>query len=120
VFLLIVVATQLKRPDPPAPSPANGPVAPEPGPAPAPSGITVDSAYLIGRWRGDADSDCGSSFNNDGSWTERNGGSGTWSLSGDRLTLTANTTIVVQVVPVDANTMTLVQPDGSLARALRC
>jgi hypothetical protein len=85
-----------------------------------PAANTIDAAYLIGRWRGDNDSDCSSSFNSDGSWTEREGGSGSWSLAGDRLTLTANTTITLQVIPIDANTMTFVQPDGSLVRANRC
>ncbi len=119
VFMLLMIAAaaqQFNRQQPPAPGPPNGFVPPEPGPAE----IRVDAAYLIGQWRGDNDQDCGSSFNGDGSWTERNGGSGSWSLSGDRLTLTANSTITVQVVPVDANTMTLVQPDGSLTRANRC
>ena len=123
VFLVLVVAAgvaQLNQPRQPGPGPVPPEPTPGPGPAPAPPAIAVDAAYLVGRWRGDNDGDCGSSFNSDGSWTERNGGSGSWSLSGDRLTLTANTTIVVQVVPIDANTMTLVQPDGSLARANRC
>jgi hypothetical protein len=121
VFLLLFVAAaaaQINRPPPPAPGPPNGLVPPEPAPEPAAS--TVDATYLVGRWRGDNDADCGSSFNSDGSWTEREGGSGSWSLSGDRLTLTAGSTVVLQVVPVDANTMTLVQPDGALVHANRC
>jgi len=93
---------------------------PGPGPGPAPPAVTVDSAYIVGRWRGDADGDCGSSFNGDGTWTDRDGRGGTWSLSGDRLTLIGNTTLVLQVVPIDANAMTLIQPDGSPVRALRC
>jgi hypothetical protein len=128
IFLLLFVATALQQVRAP-PSPAvqpNNPTQIEPAPAPAPSPATppgtiaVDASYLVGRWRGDNDNDCGSSFNSDGSWSERNGGVGSWSLSGDRLTLAANSTIVMQVVPVDANTMTLVQPDGSLVRANRC
>jgi hypothetical protein len=123
IFLLLMIAAaaqQLNRPQPPTPGPPNGFVPPEPAPGPAPAVNTIDAAYLIGRWRGDNDSDCGSSFNSDGSWTEREGGSGSWSLAGDRLTLTANTTITLQVIPIDANTMTFVQPDGSLVRANRC
>ena len=125
VFLVLVIAAgfaQLNQGRQPGPGPVPpGPTPdPGPGPAPAPPPMTVDAAYIVGRWHGDNDADCGSSFNSDGSWTERGGGNGTWSLSGDRLTLTGVTTLVLQVVPVDANTMTLVQPDGSLVRAIRC
>ena len=123
VFLVLVVAAgfaQLNPPPPPVPGPPNGFVPPEPGPAPTPGPITVDAAYLVGRWTSAGEGDCSSSFNNDGTFTARDGGQGMWNLAGDRLTLSGTSTVTLQVVPVDANTMTLVQADGSLVRAVRC
>ena len=83
-----------------------------------PSGL--DANYFVGRWSSDGESDCNSSFNNDGTFTANDGRTGYWRLDGDRLTLTGNTTLTLQVAPIDQNTMTLVNPDGSLIRATRC
>jgi hypothetical protein len=106
-------------PQPPA-AQADEPAPPQTEqPAPAEGGTTLDSSYLVGRWS-DASGGCGSMFNNDGTFTADDGSRGLWNLTGDRLTLTGNSTLIVQVVPVDSNTMTLVKPDGSLIRATRC
>lgn len=110
VFLVLFIAAaaaqinQARMPINPPPQP-NGPVQP-------------DEAYLVGRWT--SDGACGSTFDSDGSFTAIDGGRGLWSMAGDRLTLTGNSTLVLQVVPIDTNTMTLVNPDGSLIRATRC
>jgi hypothetical protein len=99
--------------DQPAP---NSPPAQQASPA-APG---LDASYFVGRWSSDGATDCNSSFNNDGTFTANDGRTGYWRLDGDRLTLTGNTTLVLQVSPIDQNTMTLVNPDGSLIRATRC
>jgi hypothetical protein len=93
----------------------NGPVQAE---QPARAAPTLDSAYMVGRWTSDAS--CASSFNSDGSFTSPDGSRGLWSLAGDQLTLTGNSTLTLQVLPIDANNMTLVQPDGSTMRVARC
>jgi len=87
---------------------------------PAESGVSLDWSYMVGRWTSDTNDNCGSSFNNDGTFTAQNGARGYWSLTGNQLTLTGNSSLTLRVVPVDANTMTLVNPDGSLVRATRC
>jgi hypothetical protein len=117
VLLVATAVAQIRQPQPVLnpPSQPNGPNQPE---QPPPAALAVDSAYLVGRWTSDAN--CGSVFNEDGTFTAVDGGRGLWSLSGDRLTLTGSSTLVLQVVPIDANTMTLVNPDGSLVRATRC
>jgi len=73
---------------------------------------------VIGRWT--SDGVCNSGFNSDGSFNSGNGGTGYWSLAGDQLTLTGTSTMTLRVVPIDANNMSLVQPDGTTIRATRC
>lgn len=135
VFVLLFGAaaiSQRNRAPAPAPTPA-GPTTPNPAapveqPAPnpppveqpAPAAPALDANYFIGRWSSDGETDCNSSFNSDGTFTANNGGRGYWSLEGDRLTLTGDSTLVLQVSPIDQNTMTLINPDGSLVRATRC
>ena len=77
----------------------------------------LDASYIVGRWT--SDGNCNSSFNSDGSFNNE-GNTGYWSLVGDRLTMTGTSTVVLQVVPADANNMTLIQADGSSIRATRC
>jgi hypothetical protein len=145
IFLLLLVATAMTMvnrarpaaqtakpsaaaaaPSPAAPAQADQPAPQESQPAAdqgAPSQAsapTLDSNYLLGRWTSGNGDTCSSIFNSDGTFTAANGGRGYWSLAGDRLALTGTTTLVFQVVPVDMNNMTLVQPDGSLIRATRC
>lgn len=133
VFLLLIVAAAVAQinqartnfapqPQASAAAPAVQPSPPAQAdqPAPATSGGTLDSSFLVGRWTSDANGDCGSSFNNDGTFTAPDGRRGYWNLSGDQLTLTGTSTLTLRVVPIDASTMTLVNPDGSLVRASRC
>jgi len=128
VFVVLLIATavqQINQPRMPVNPPVqpNGPVQPEqptpvPAPAPAPAAPMLDSAYMVGRWT--SDGNCGSIFSSDGTFQAYDGGTGQWSLAGDQLTLTANSTLTLRVVPIDMNTMTLINPDGSLIRANRC
>jgi hypothetical protein len=48
------------------------------------------------------------------------GGVGLWNLDGDELTLTGARTATVRVVPVNQDTMTVINADGSLGRSTRC
>jgi hypothetical protein len=80
----------------------------------------LDRAYMMGRWTDDGD--CGNAvdFLPDGRLLASNGREGLWNLAGDRLTMTVDQTITLQVVPIDQNTMNVVNPDGSLGRSTRC
>jgi len=95
------------------------------GAVPAASGpVQLDRAYLLGRWTDD--SDCGSEasnlieFTQDGRFLAANGGTGLWNLDGDELTMTGRETATIRIVPIDQNTMTVVNADGSLGRSTRC
>jgi len=98
---------------------AGGQALAQPAAPPAPAGTpTVDTSYLIGRWT--SDGICNSGFNADGSFESGDGSRGYWTLAGDRLTLTGTSSMTLQVIPVDANNMTLIQPNGAPIRASRC
>jgi len=86
----------------------------------ASGGVTLDRAYILGRWGDDGNCSDAIVFNTDGRWVAANGATGLWNLAGDRLTVTGNQTLTLQIVPVDQNTMTVVNPDGSLGRSERC
>jgi hypothetical protein len=92
------------------------------GATPASSGaINLDRTFLIGRWSdtGDCRGDV-ITFNQDGSFLAANGGGGLWNLDGDRLTMTGRATATVRVAPIDQDTMTVINADGSLGRSTRC
>jgi hypothetical protein len=91
------------------------------GAVPASSGtIRLDRTFLLGRWTDDNDCDNVIEFNQDGGFVAANGGTGLWNLDGDRLTMTGNQTATLRVVPIDQNTMTVINADGSLGRSTRC
>ncbi len=89
-------------------------------PAAAAGPVTLDRAYVMGRWTDDGD--CGNAveFGSDGRFTAANGAGGLWHLAGDQLTMTGSGTLTLQIVPIDQNTMNVVNPDGSLGRSTRC
>ena len=77
-------------------------------------------AYVVGRWTDSADCSVAASFLADGRFVAHNGNAGRWTLRGDRLTLTDESTLTLQIVPIDQNRMNVVNPDGSLGRSTRC
>jgi hypothetical protein len=88
---------------------------------PASSGaVNLDRTYVMGRWTDDGN--CGNAieFTQDGRFITASGGGGLWNLDGDRLTMTGRATATIRIVPVDQNTMTVVNTDGSLGRSTRC
>jgi hypothetical protein len=92
-----------------------------PASAPGPGGTMLDRAYLLGHWTDNGDCGKAISFNQDGSFTNADGGSGLWNLDGDRLTMTGQaSTVRVRVTPIDQNTITVINADGSLGRSTRC
>ena len=92
------------------------------GAVPASSSGTVplDRAFMMGRWTDDGDCSKGVQFNQDGGYTNADGGGGLWNLDGDRLTLTGDSTITFRLSPIDQNTITVIHDDGSLGRSTRC
>ena len=95
---------------------------------PAPAAVAgsgaaaIDRAYMLGRWT-DHDDDCdrAADFFADGRFVPASGPEGLWSLNGDRLSIVSEgNTFTVQLVPIDRNTMTVVNADGSLGRSTRC
>jgi hypothetical protein len=86
----------------------------------AADGFPLNRAYIVGRWTDHGDCSLASEFTMDGRFIANNGNEGLWNLAGDRLTLQGERTLTLQIVPIDQNTMTVVNADGSLGRSTRC
>ena len=85
--------------------------------------VVLSRAYVVGRWTDSGNCDEGVDLANDGSFTAVNDTHGLWNLQDDRLTMTGSTgdrTISFRVIPVDQNTMSVVNQDGSIGRSTRC
>jgi hypothetical protein len=89
-------------------------------PASSGGGVTLDRAYVVGRWTDNGDCSLAAEFAGDGRFFANNGTGGLWNLQGDQLTMTGSATLTLQIVPIDQNTMNVVNPDGSLGRSTRC
>jgi hypothetical protein len=89
-------------------------------PASSSGPVRLDRTYMMGRWTDDNDCDNAIEFNQDGGFVAANGGTGLWNLEGDRLTMTGRDTATIRVSPIDQNTMTVINGDGSLGRSTRC
>jgi hypothetical protein len=86
----------------------------------AAGGITLNRDYVAGRWTDNGDCSVAVDFGLDGRFTANNGAGGLWNLDGDRLTMSGSSTLTLQIVPIDQDTMNVVNPDGSLGRSTRC
>lgn len=89
-------------------------------PASSSGTVRLDRTYMMGRWTDDNDCSNVIEFNQDGGFVAANGGTGLWNLDGDRLTMTGRDTATIRVSPIDQNTMTVINADGSLGRSTRC
>jgi hypothetical protein len=83
---------------------------------------TVDRAFLIGRWTDARDCDEAGEFAADGRYTNAAGVGASWTLEGDRLTVTfaGASPRTLRVSALDQNTLNVVNPDGSIGRSTRC
>jgi hypothetical protein len=91
------------------------------GATPASSGApTLDRSFLVGRWTDNGDCSDVIEFTQDGRFIAANGGGGLWNLDGDRLTMTGRATATIRITPIDNDTMTVINTDGSLGRSTRC
>jgi hypothetical protein len=91
-----------------------------PAPPPAGARIVIDSAFIVGRWTDDEDCGHAVRFLADGAFVTLEGTSGMWRLDGDRLTLSGSGTITLGLVPLDQDTMEVINPDGTVGRSTRC
>jgi hypothetical protein len=91
--------------------------APVHGPAAA---VKLDTQLLIGLWTDDGDCSEAIEFSDDGHFTNADGTGGDWQLDGDELTMSGTSSTTIRIVPVDRNTLTIVNADGSLGRSTRC
>ena len=82
---------------------------------------TLTPAMLTGRWGDNGDCTKDIVFNADGTFRSYTGGSGAWSLNGDRMTMTgAGGAFEVRVSLVDQNTLMIGNADGSIGMSQRC
>ena len=70
-------------------------------PASSSGTVTLDRAYMMGRWTDDNDCSNVIEFNQDGGFVAANGGTGLWNLDGDRLTMTGRDTATIRISPID-------------------
>jgi hypothetical protein len=94
---------------------ANAPAAPpQAGHAPTP-------AQLVGRWGDNGDCSKDIVFSADGAFRSYTGGSGSWSLSGDVMTMSgAAGTFQVRVTILNDNQLLIGNPDGAIGISQRC
>ena len=81
--------------------------------------IALSRAFLIGAWTDDGDCDHAVEFLGDGRYFSGNA-RGIWQLDGHELTLTSDAILVVQLVPLDRDTIGVIGEDGSLGQSTRC
>jgi hypothetical protein len=86
----------------------------------AASGVVLDRTFIMGRWTDNEDCDNAIEFTQDGRFITAEGRGGLWNLDGDRLTLSGRATGTMRIVPIDQDTITVVNEDGSLGRSTRC
>lgn len=89
-------------------------------PASASGAPALDRAYVTGRWSDKEDCSDAVEFTADGRFVTADGRGGLWNLQGDEMTMSGNGTVTMRIVPIDQNTMTVVNTDGSLGRSTRC
>jgi len=90
-------------------------------PAPACAAqIAADRAFMVGAWTDNGDCADAATLADDGRFATANGAQGLWHMEAGRLTMTGSSTMILQVTPVDRNTIAVVNPDGTRGRSTRC
>lgn len=80
----------------------------------------VDNDFMIGRWTDDGDCNDAVEFAEGGVFHTPEGAVGRWSLVGDRLTVSGAGTLTMRIVPVDDDTIDVINADGGQGRSTRC
>lgn len=89
--------------------------------AAAPSSGQVTREFLIGRWTDNNDCNNTITFAADGTFTVPGGRGGVWVLDGDRLTFSGGAgSRSARVQAPNADTIMLINEDGSVGRSTRC
>jgi hypothetical protein len=125
---LIVAVLFIAACSPPAPAGTTEAQAPQSAQGdagkPAGAGQAGDAptpAQLVGRWGDNGDCSKDIVFNADGTFRSYTGGSGTWSLDGDVMTMSgAAGTFQVNVSILNGNQLLIGNPDGSIGISQRC
>jgi hypothetical protein len=91
-----------------------------PAQATAPSsGVTA--AALVGRWGDNGDCTKDIVFDANGTFRSYTGGSGTWSLNGDMITMSGSGgTFTLRVQSLNDHQLLIGNPDGSIGTSQRC
>ena len=86
-----------------------------------PAAADVDRAYIVGAWTDSDDCEAAVAFADDGTFLTAEGGEGMWRLDGAELVLAGLGGIrTLRIVPVDDDTMDVINEDGSRGRSTRC
>lgn len=81
--------------------------------------VTAD--FLVGAWGDNGDCTSTITYNADGSFRMADGSTGTWTLEGDRVTMSgAGGEFSVQVTKGNDNQLLIGQPDGGFGISQRC
>ena len=87
----------------------------------AQAGDAPTPAQLVGRWGDNGDCTKDIVFNADGTFRSYTGGSGTWSLDGDVMTMTSTGgTFQVRTTILNGNQLLVGNPDGTIGISQRC
>ena len=87
----------------------------------AQAGDPPTPAQLVGRWGDNGDCTKDIVFNADGTFRSYTGGSGTWSLDGDVMTMTSTAgTFQVRTTILNGNQLLVGNPDGAIGISQRC
>ena len=87
----------------------------------AQAGDAPTPAQVVGRWGDNGDCTKDIVFNADGTFRSYTGGSGTWSLDGDVMTMTSTAgTFQVRTTILNGNQLLVGNPDGTIGISQRC
>lgn len=101
-----------------APAPALAQFGGKPAGEPA-AGVGRD--YIVGAWTDSDDCAAAVAFAGDGTFVTPEGGEGRWQLDGTELILAGLGGVrTLRIIPVDDDTMDVVNEDGSRGRSVRC
>lgn len=86
----------------------------------APGG-PVERDYIVGAWTDSDDCAVAVAFAGDGTFVTAEGGAGLWGLDGTELVLAgAGGVRTLRIIPVDHDTMEVINEDGSHGTSIRC
>jgi len=93
----------------------------DPHAPPVPSADPVTAEFLIGTWGDNGDCTSAVTFNADGTLRMQDGSPGTWTLVGDRVTMSgAGGEFSVNVAKGNEDQLFVGQPDGGFGISQRC